>query len=505
MNLFPQHIVRQIVVVILAVICVSNFGVAQDKYKILVRSAKLKSHKSNGKDWDLLGNAADAYCVISIDGRIVFVSGKAKDTLTPRWWTGTEYWQLRESSVVEIKLIDADAGKILSRAGIAGIAMQPDLPSIGKRIINDQLLKTNTDDLIAHWKGTFGTLQRKLGLLNTDRNLAAAKSGSDSWVVNDGLDQLTLRLVRKDARHSVEATVLAQNPARLGISSCVLNETKNSIKMKWDVGAGEHRNPDLQYFMYVNGSPVVLGAKNPNTYVGSWNSPPAKLHLANTDLVAISITDSDAGTVAAQGGSIGIMFSQALSASAKQKLFEELSKASTDDQVFLWEGEWGKLKSLGSKVNLAALKSTGTILVDNGIRDLTIHTTKTTAVSGKKLTWKLGSFSVSSRKPNGDKWDLGFGKTRNPDPFAKVYISNSKSGWTLLGETRKFENEFAGDFSWSSGRTTCQSPQKIKIELYDDDAMSDDRIDTIIVPVPTTPSSKTLKSKSVSRLAIEFR
>lgn len=475
----------------------------QSKFKILVRAATLQAKKTSGKDWDALGNRPDVYCTVLIDGKSVFVSGQAQDTLTPRWWTGTEYWDVKPNSFIEIKLYDGDAGKLLSRAGVAGIAIQPDLPNIGKRIINDQLLKTNTDDLVAHWKGTFADLSKQVRLVNRDVPIRAEGSGKGAWVANNGLEQFVVRIVQKESSYSVLDGKSSRFPAQIGLRSCSLNETKNSVKMKWDVGVGAFRNPDLQYIIYVNGSPIVLGAKNQDSYAAVWNSKPPKLNLVDADLVAVSITDSDAGTLAAQGGSTGILFSSALSFSAKQKLFEELSKASTDDQVFAWECEWGKLRTLGSTINLDRLKSVGLVLADNGLKNLSLQLGENSKPTvGRDLSVHLGAVTIASTKSNGKAWDFGGGK---PDPFAKVFVSNSKSGWDLIGESKEIKDSYTGALSWSSGKRTFQSPKSIKIVLYDSDVASDDPIDTFVVPIPKTAGKKVLTATNTRRLEVEFR
>lgn len=477
-----------------------GIAVGQD-CRVMVTGATLAENRSVGggrQPWDGVGGP-DPYVVIEFDGKPVFVSGKQQDTLTPRWFTGTAAWPLKESMKVRVRVRDADLAKGLTRLGVAGVSLRSDLPNIGKRFLNDALLGVDTDDLVAEWSGTLGQLIKDTGGVNRTGRIVPEASGTGRFATNAGLRSLTVRVV---VRPKVTGGSSGGNKRCLGFSDARVEGRKRGSGLPWDAGLGAAQNPDPRYVVYLNGEPVVAGSVNKDTLAATWPGSLPELSLQDDDLVALAVFDADAGTEVAGQARHAVTFSSALSRKAKAKLYEELVRASTDDLIYLWVGSCKSLLARGSTFDAPNGADPG-VWVNRGLARATVRTANNRAVAvGAPLSLTIASATVAKTRADGKAWDLRNGA---PDLFLRCFVANPSGGWTLLGETSVAKNTYRAAWGHTITDRRLLPGRQLRLEIYDKDGASDDRVGTLLTKVPDSAGTQTHRDGLVTALNLRFR
>jgi len=493
----------------LLALAMSSGAFRAEQYKILVTDARISAKKqlaAGPQPWDIGAGGVekpDPYVVIELDGAAVFSSGKEQDTLAPRWFTGTGYWQVPKTTKVKITVRDADAGKLFSRVGIAGVAVHPDIPAYGKRFINDVLKDVDTDDTIAVWTGTLGQLIATTGGAGNPGDIVAAPGARDRISANIGLEALTVRVIERANDFDITKPTAK---SYIGLTGATFEAKKRHSKAVWDVGLGAVQNPDPRYVVYVNGDPIVSGAANKDTFVALWEGELTALQLEPDDTIAIAVLDADAGTMVAGAGKHGLIFSTALSKSAKEQLYEELSKASTDDLAFLWVGSWATLKAKGASFDLPATGFDANVWVNDGLKVASVTTT-----AKNKEPPPLAAVDVvvqkaviKATKANGAAWDAGLGNVTRPDPFVKCFVANASGGWDLLATSKVVKDSYTATWDLRLRDARLTPGRKLKLEVYDEDLASHDLIGTIVLTLPNAPDAPKLAGDQIESLELKI-
>jgi hypothetical protein len=469
------------------------------EYRVMVTSAVVAETRDvagTPKPWDAVGRP-DPYVVVELAGKPVFVSGKQQDTLTPRWFTGTSAWKIDTSTPVRIILRDADLAKGLARIGVAGISLRPDVPNAGKRLVNDVLLGVESDDVIAIWRGSLGQLIAALGGVNRTGTLSGAPGPGSHFETNAGLRSLAVRVVARPASPVKGATTHC-----LGFADARFEPRKRGPNLPWDAGLGAVQNPDPRYLVYVNGEPVMAGAANQDTLVASWPGKLPALDLRDDDIVALALFDADAGTRLAGGARHALLFSPALSPDAKDTLFEELARASTDDLVYLWVGSWRSLAARGPRFAAPRGADPG-IWVNRGLERATVLTANATAsVGGAPLSLVIEGVTLQPTRADGKTWDFGKGA---PDPLVKCFVADPRGGWTLVGATDPMKDTTRATWNFPITDARLVPGRKLRLEVYDKDGASDDLAGTLLVTIPTEPGRVVQRGGQVTALTLRFK
>jgi hypothetical protein len=478
--------------------------VRAEQYKILVTGARISPKKQlpeGQKDWDVGGNKPDPYVAVEIDGSSVFVSGKEQDTLEPRWFTGTAYWAVPKTAKVRITVRDADLGKSLARVGIAGVTVHPDIPDFGKRFLNDALRDVDTDDTVAIWSGTLQQLIDACGGVGKHGDVLKDAGAKQRLTYNIGLEGLTVRVIERPNEFDIRTPTVK---SYIGLTAATFERVKRGVKLPWDVGVGAAQNPDPRYVIYVNGEPVVAGATNPDSFVAAWDGELPALHLEPDDIIAIVILDADAGTVVAGAGKHALLFSNGLSKAAKQQLFEELSKASTDDPAFIWVGTWAALKAKGDSFTLPGGATDTGVWFNDGLASATVVTAnKPPAAAGAPVDLVVQRATIKPTKADGKAWDLGAANgAGRPDPFVKVFVANPNGGWDLLATSAVVKDSFTADWKLRVSDKRLVPGRKVKFEVYDEDLASHDMIGTIVIALPEKPAMLKEKGDQIEELEV---
>ena len=460
--------------------------------------AKTRTVGGAQKAWDAAGGRPDPYVVVELAGKPVYVSGKQSDTLAPRWFTGTSAWPLQNSASVRIIVRDADMAKGLARIGVAGVSLRPDVPNAGKRILNDVLLGIDTDDVIASWKGTLGQLVESLGGVNRTRTLAGRAGPKSRFEVNAGLQSLTVRVIARPTQQRVGAS--GGGPC-LGFTDAHLESKKRGSGFPWDAGLGGVQNPDPRYLVYVNGEAVVAGAINQDTFVAAWPGVLPTLKLQNDDLIALALFDADAGTKVASRSRHALLFSPSLSPKARDTLFEELVKASTDDLIYLWVGEWRLLAARGARFAVPTTPDPG-VWVNHGLSRATVITANVRAMaSGPPKTLVIESVAVQATRPNGKSWDIRGGA---PDLLVKCFAVIPGSGWTKVGETLAAKNSARATLNFRISDPRLLPGRLLRLEVYDKDGASNDLVGTLTTTIPMKSGRRVERKGQITALSLRF-
>lgn len=485
-----------------AIVCVMLFFTSAtyaNQYKILITEATFASKKTVGEKeepWDFPEGKPDPYVVVAINDEPVYISGKAGDTLKARWFTGSEYWRLPTTAKVTITVRDADAAKVLATAGMVGVATRPDIPRIGKRLINDALAKVDTDDTIAVWSGTLGQLLNACGSANRTTDILHQAAGKKFVQQNNGLTSLHVRVIERDDRFDVTQAT-SSSKQYLGLSGAAIEKIKRGIKQPWDVGLSGASRPDPHYLVYVNGSAVAAGGINKDAYQAIWSGDMAAMDLRADDTLAVAIFDADAGAELSAAGKAAVLFSSAFSETAKEKLFESLTKMSTDDPIFLWVGDW---KTLSTATALPRGNNDPNVWLNDGLARATLITSAPVKqVASKPMRLTIKAAEIAATKADGKAWDIRKGQ---PDPLVKCFIASATGGWASLGESASVKDSLQPTWKLVSADKRIVTGARIKLDVFDKDGLSNDLIGTIIFNVPAKPGSYTVKGGQVSRLTV---
>lgn len=472
------------------------------KYKLLIRSADIDRYKLDGgerKPWDVdvSGGRPDPYVILRIDGNAVFLAPKASNTYSPRWHTGPGYYELSYSTPISVSVVDADIGKALARVGVAGVSLREDLSYSCKRFINDLLLKVETDDLIGRWSGRFGDLLKVCGK-GRDVDIMSSRVTAQNFSRSSRLRSLRMRIIERPSSFDLEAS---SSRDCLALTSVRVQPTKRRLGVKWDVGLGAARSPDLRYMIFVNGSAAMTGGINKDSLVGMWSGDVPKLNLYSSDIISIAVLDADLGTALCRAGRHALLFSRSLSRSAKVKLFHELSTGCTDDLVYLWVGTFGELRRRGSRFSLPTTRG-GSVWVNDGLTSIEMVTRPQSTYAGKPVQLVVRSGSVASKKSNNTHWDIFRGK---PDLYAKCYVADTGGGWHYLGKTSSGKNALSATWNLRLTSSRLLQGKKVKIDVYDEDPASDDLAGTILFTIPFRSGSFDARGGQVTRVSYEIR
>jgi len=468
-----------------------------NQYKILVTGASFTDTKRVGAKsapWDIGNGRPDAYVVVSFNNQPVYVSGAHKDSLQARWFTGTEYWKLPLTTRVTVTVRDADAAKMVAGIGMFGVAMRPDIPKVGKRAINAVLSEVDTDDAIATWSGTLGQLLQACGRREVD--LMRSAVGKPLFKANVGMTSLRVRVVERPLDFEVTAPKKRQY---LGLSGATLAARKRRGNQAWDIGVGAGAQPDPRYLVYVNGSPVVSGGVNRDSLLATWAGNPVPLDLRADDTIAVAVFDADAGSQLSAVGKAAAIYSPSLSAEAKQRVFETLTKMSTDDLIFLWVGDWATL------VRSAALPTAAKdphVWWNNGLQRADVMTRpRDQRVSGAPMQLIVRSATVRATKTDGKSWDRGRGK---PDPLVKCSVPAAQGGWKLIGQSKPATDSVNAVWNLSVVGSQLTGGARVKLDVFDKDALSDDLIESVVVTLPSKPGMYSVRSGALVLLTYEL-
>lgn len=470
------------------------------QYKILIadaRIATMKKTESGPKPWDVGLAKPDPYVIVELAGNRVCLTEKVQDAHQPRWITATGYWPVERSTRVRITLRDSDAGKLAARAGMVGVSVRPEIPDAGKQAINDHLATVDTDDLIAEWSGTLDQLITACGGVNRPGDVAAAPGARTRFQTNNGLERLMVRVIERPNGFTLSAP--RGRGEHLALTGAAIEAEKRKLKLSWDAGLGGKKNPDPHYIIFVNGEPALAGGKNDDTFRANWGGDLPGLNLEPDDVIAISLLDADAGTLLAGVGKHAMLFSDALSDDAKRQLFKELSKASTDDPIFLWVGSWRTLKTRGNRFTLGDRNDPG-VRFNDGLESITVTTVPaTTAPSMPPVDILVGRISVKTTKADGKAWDVFRGK---PDPLVKCFIESSDGGWELLKESAASKDTFAVSPNLRISSAKLVPGRKMKFEVYDNDGASNDIVGTVVITIPEKPATLRVAGDQIDELQI---
>ncbi|MDH3592651.1 MAG: C2 domain-containing protein [Planctomycetota bacterium] len=487
---------KRFVPVLVAVLLGLASAVEANQYKILVTGASFAAKKRVGnaaQPWDLDGKP-DPYVVVAIDGRPVYVSGVNGNVWHARWFTGTEYWRLPTSAAVTITVRDADVGKTVAGIGMVGVAVRPDLPRIGKRVMTQALSKVDTDDTAAVWTGTLGQLVE----LSRGNEADLAKSAAAGFQANVGVVSLKVRVIERPNAFGVAAPPKT-NRQYVALSGATLERVKRGSKLPWDAALGAAQQPDPRYIVYVNGSPVVAGGINRDSFVATWGGHASALDLRTGDTIAVALFDADAGSKLTKAGKAAVLFSPGLSADAKTQVFETLSKTSTDDLVFLWVGDWDTLRRAGS---LPRPTRDPNVWWNGGLTRAVVATRPPTqAAPSRTVRLTVVGATIAATKSNGKPWDSGRGK---PDPMVRCFVAAGGSGWAAIGRSAPVVDSVQPAWRLVVSDKRLVTGARIKIEIYDKDKLSDDLIDTIVITVPNSRGTFSVRGKAVARFVYQI-
>ncbi len=470
-------------------------------YKIMVRAAavaKLKPTKKGPKPWDILKGKPDPYVIVEINGKVVYISDVQKDTRAPEWFTAPEYWKATPSTAVKIRLRDGDLKRAAGPAAAGWIALHPAVPYWGAKPINDRILKSDTDDDIGEWSGTLADLIKATGGPNKQADILANPNGRAHLKKGGALDGLTIRLIQRPKDFDVKKPPAA-SASHLGLTAATIERVHRKLKIPWDVGVkGEQTIPDPYYLIYVNGSPVIAGAVNENAFKVAWSRTLPAVDLRDEDLVTIQILDTDVGTKLAEKGRHAILFSWSLSNDAKKKLFDQLAKASTDDEIFRWSGTWAKLRTGGPSISLEGLAKLGPVKVNLGLAALTLRTKSVDLAKAEPRKIEIDTATVSKKARNGLAWDLG--RKGAPDLFIRCYVADAGGGWVKIAESPVLKNQTTATFSLKLNHQRLTVGRRVKVVVYDKDLRSDDYIDAVTFDIPEAEGQFTVSSGFVRAL-----
>jgi hypothetical protein len=470
------------------------------QYKILITGAQIAAKKkteTGPKAWDVGLAKPDPYAIVELGGQRVCLTEKAQDADQPRWITATGYWPVERSTRVRITLRDSDAGKLAARAGMVGVSVRPEIPDEGKQAINDLLTTVDTDDLIAEWSGTLDQLIAACGGVNRSADVAAGPGARTRFLTNNGLERLTVRVIERPDGFTLSAP--RGRGEYLGLAGAAIESEKRKLKLSWDAGLGGQKNPDPHYIIYVNGEPALAGGKNGDSFRATWGGGLPGLNLEPDDVIAISVLDADAGTLLAGVGKHAMLYSDALSDDAKRQLFKELSKASTDDPIFLWVGSWQTLKGKGDRFTLGDRSDPG-VWFNDGLESVTVTTALAATVpTMPPVDILVRRITVKTTKADGKDWDVFRGK---PDPFVKCFIESSEGGWELLKESEASKDSYAVAPDLRIRSAKLVPGRKLMFEVYDNDGASNDLAGTVVITIPEKPGNLRVAEGQIGELQI---
>lgn len=473
------------------------------RYQITVSEAMIadKRTDANGqlKDWDIgvMPIARpDAYVVIEVNGQPIYVSAPKGDNTNPRWFTGSAWWRLPTTAAVRVRVVESDAGKLVAGVGIAGVALRPDVPGVGKRLVGNALANVDTDDAIATWTGTLGQLIDTLG--GTGRFGELVKPGDKRMTVNNGLKSLKLRILERDADFDVSKP--KGNGSVIGIASARIALKRKSNDRPWDPGFGQMKSPDPRYIIYVNGEPVMVGATNKDSYAAAWAGTLPGLDLRDEDQVAILLYDADVGAILAKAGKQALLFERNLGPQAKGRVLEQLNKANDDDLIYCWVGSWKTLRGMGKSVDLASRDMRAGVWTNDGLLSakLMLANEKGVNLAAKPKVVRIGQVALTDRQPNGKKWD-GFGKA---DPAVIVSVEAQGGAWAEVAKTKEHKDSPSFDAKLRLNDKRLIPGRRIKIDVWEKDRTGDDLAATFVLKIPEAGATKTLKDAGVKSLVV---
>lgn len=467
-----------------------------NQYKILVTRATCAPAKRVGNEaqpWDFGDGKPDPYVVVAINGEPVYVSGVNQDTLHARWFTGTEYWSLPMTARVTITVRDADAAKMVAGVGMVGVAVRPDIPKIGKRIINGALAHVDTDDTIAVWSGTLGQLRAACGAGTADLFRPAA--GPQRFTGNAGLRSLRVRLIERPPGFDVTTP---REKRYLGVAGATIEPVKRAGRKPWDIGPGGTARPDPRYVVYVNGSPVVAGGVNKDSFTATWAGDPPALDLRDDDTIAVALFDADAASQLSSVGKAAVLFSPSLPAASKERVYETLNKMATDDLIFLWVGSW---KTLAKAPALPRTAKDPHTWWNDGLQRATPRFRPAKRAAGPALRMVVVSAVIAPRKSNGKAWDMGKGA---PDPLVRCLVPAAAGGWKTVGESVPLKDNLQPVWRLAV-KDGLRAGTRVKFEVYDKDGVSNDVVGTVVVSLPAKPGTYEASGGAITRLVYQVR
>ena len=478
---------------------------AEDRiHKILVRSASVADRKAHtNQPWDVGDPPPDPYVVISVEGQVVHISRSVKSSFAPEWLTGTAYHPWSLAANVKIAVKDADVGKHLAKIGALGITCYPGLPFLAKALTRKVLKEIDTDDDIGVWTGTLGQLVQACG--GDDRTSCVLRAGSASTCLSldRGLRGLEVCVISRPADYSV----YAPPPGRecyCGIRSASIALRKQGTQKLWDAGIGPQRNPDPRFLVYVNGDPVLVSPKVPDSHEAVWKGDLPPLYLFPSDVVTLRIVDADLGSEVLGNVKLAAFRSGVLKRKHRKALLDYANRLDTNDNVYVYSTTWAELKQQGPEFRLPAEGHGRGVRVNDGLSRavVSLRRQSTATRSAMRMCLVVRGVEVKGTKDNGKAWDPFRGK---PDPFVVCSSEGEKHGWSKIDSTGHQKDRFQCEWQHEVSSSRLTAGTRLKFDVYDRDMSSHDLVGSVLVTIPDGPGIYRYSGGQVKSLCIEFR